>query len=195
MEKTLYVISSFAPQVKRDMGLLGWTLLQETPILYQRRMKLISDRYRPDYRDESIYALRFSMDDEVYQTREKETAEYLQLMEEPFTRPSRYRFCIPILIASTFLFFWMAIILLWIFSLPEGPFHNGMWAYIVFVLTLGLAQDVVVPTIVILVSLGLTASVGLAGAIVFAILLAKKKKQSQQIAIQNEELAKKKTSY
>lgn len=195
MEKTLYVISSFATQIKRDMELLGWKVVGEKPVLYTRRMKVICDSYRPELKTESIYEIRFFLEDAAYETRQKETEEYLQLMEEPFQRPAKYRFCLPIIIASTAMFFFMAFCILWILTLPGGPFHNGGWAYIVYILTLGLAPDVVVPTIVILVILGLAVLISLSAAIVFLVLLQKKKKQSQMIFARNEELAEKKRGH
>ena len=192
MEKALYVISSFAPQIQRDMELLGWKVVGQKPVLLTRRMKVICDSYRPELKTESIYEIRFFLEDDAYEVRQKETEEYLQLMEEPFQRPAKYRFCLPIIIASTAMFFFMAFCILWILTLPGGPFQNGGWAYIVYILTLGLAPDVVVPTIVILVILGLAVLISLSAAIVFLVLLQKKKKQSRAISARNEELAEKK---
>ena len=82
----------------------------------------------------------------------------------------------------------MAILLIFISTLPGGTSSNSGWAYFVYVISFGQAQDVQTPTIVIYVLLSLTAAIALTAVIVFSILFAKRKKRAKEAMLYNEDL-------
>ena len=190
-EETFFVTYSFSGKVRADMAALGFGLAETKPVAFRRGMKVISEAYRPGYGNESIYEMRFTIDETRFEMNKERIEDYLTLLNERFHPVTRYKFCIPIIIAGSVVFAYTGLILLWILTLPGGPTTNGGWAYFVYVITFGTTNDLQGVTTVLIVLMGLTAAIGLGAAIAFAIVLAKRRKRSKQVIRHNEELEEK----
>lgn len=188
IEKTLYVSYSYSRNVERNMTVLGWKLKDKIIATYKRNMKVITNSYPFDYKNEGIHELDYEIEEKDYEDNKEKIENYFTLIEQEFIAPIKYKFCLPIIIVSTAVLVYFTFILLWILTLEGGPFNNSLWAYIVYVITFGQADNVVVPTIVILILNGLFIIVPLILIIVFSIIFNKKKKKFNEIISFNEDL-------
>lgn len=194
IEKTLYVSYSYSKSVERKMTVLGWKLKDKKTATYKRNMKVITNSYPFDYKNEGIHELDYEIEEKDYEDNKEKIDNYFALIEQEFIAPIKYKFCLPIIIVSTAVLVFSTFILLWILTLEGGPFNNSMWAYIVYVITFGQADSVFVPTIVILILNGLFIIVPLILIIIFSAIFNKKKKKFNEIISFNEDLKNKKNN-
>ena len=187
-EKILHVVYPFHAKVIDNMTYLGYELKVDEVVRYSRRMNVISD---DNYlANKAIHKLVFTIDDDKYDQNKEEIDNYLAILEERYKGMKRYKFCIPIIIVSSY-FFINTAFLIGLFIQAGGPLQCSPWVYILYVLSFGFGNEIYFWIMTILVYIA--AAICLGAIIFFSIKIGIAKKYNNNAIIYNDELSKKKS--
>ena len=192
MLMTIYAIDDCYRSVQRDLTMWGYKLVDMRPVFYQRNMKLIQTDCAWDLRRATIYEMRFEIEEDSYSQHKEEIESYLSLMKEPFHRLPRYSFCGKLVIVFIAALLFFTFFTLWLAFAHGGPMKNSLWAYTLYVISFGLLPDILIPTIVFFVALGIGILGTIVGIVVFSLLGKRKKKAYDEAIAFNEALREKK---
>ena len=191
---TYFIIHSYRDAVVHNMELLGWKILEETPVNYEKNMDVISETYHESYENASIHKIIFGIEDDLYHKNKEQIVKYFAEMKEEFVKPAKYKFAIPTIIISSVIAVYMVFLLFNTGLYPDGPFGGPMWTYFIFAVTYGRVANLQVPTYVSYSVLGSILLVAIALIIVYSIYLNKRKTQYYKDIEFNKNLEEKKAN-
>ena len=187
-EKILHVVYPFHAKVIDNMTYLGYELKGDEVVRYSRRMNVISDE--TNIANKAIHKLVFTIEEDKYNQNKDNIDNYLNVLEEKYKGMKRYKFCIPIIIVSSY-FFISTAFLIGLFIQAGGPHQCSPWVYILYVLSFGFGNEIYFWIMTILVYIA--GAICLGAIIFFSIKMGMAKKYNNEAIIYNDELSKKKS--